>query len=103
VNPVAVGPVLIDVPEWMDRARCAGLSDDTFYPTAPRNGVRTAEAAAMERRAKYLCERCVVRVECLAFALQRREPHGIWGGLVPAERQQIIWWREECTQNGTTP
>jgi WhiB family redox-sensing transcriptional regulator len=31
-----------------------------------------------------------VRAECLAYALNIREPHGIWGGLTEAERRVLI-------------
>jgi WhiB family transcriptional regulator, redox-sensing transcriptional regulator len=31
-------------------------------------------------RARELCHRCPVRSACLASALQRREPWGVWGG-----------------------
>lgn len=30
--------------------------------------------------AKSLCQECPVRLECLAGALERREPWGVWGG-----------------------
>jgi WhiB family transcriptional regulator, redox-sensing transcriptional regulator len=30
--------------------------------------------------AKSLCADCPVRIECLAGALERREPWGVWGG-----------------------
>jgi WhiB family transcriptional regulator, redox-sensing transcriptional regulator len=30
--------------------------------------------------AKTLCQTCPVRRECLAGALERREPWGVWGG-----------------------
>lgn len=32
------------------------------------------------RRAKALCAICPVKSACLAGALLRREPHGVWGG-----------------------
>ena len=32
------------------------------------------------RRAQELCDHCQVRLACLAGALQRREPWGVWGG-----------------------
>ena len=32
------------------------------------------------RRAKALCAGCPVRSACLAGALQRAEPWGVWGG-----------------------
>ena len=31
-------------------------------------------------QAKSLCRRCPVRVACLAGALERGEPWGVWGG-----------------------
>lgn len=32
------------------------------------------------QRAKSHCQPCPVRLACLAGALERREPHGVWGG-----------------------
>jgi WhiB family transcriptional regulator, redox-sensing transcriptional regulator len=32
------------------------------------------------RRAKALCAACPIRSACLAGALERGEPHGVWGG-----------------------
>ncbi|MGY1633055.1 WhiB family transcriptional regulator [Geodermatophilus sp. SYSU D01186] len=34
------------------------------------------------------CYRCPVREACAAYAIAARENDGIWGGLLPAERQQ---------------
>ena len=39
-----------------------------------------AEAPDDVRRAKALCSTCPVQSACLAGALQRAEPHGVWGG-----------------------
>ncbi|EHR59791.1 WhiB family transcriptional regulator [Saccharomonospora cyanea] len=39
-----------------------------------------AETPADLERAKYLCGDCPVRASCLAGALARREPWGVWGG-----------------------
>ena len=39
-----------------------------------------AEAPEHLLRAKALCQYCPVRSSCLAGALQRREPWGVWGG-----------------------
>ena len=43
---------------------------DLFFAESP------AELAA----AKRLCASCPVRDLCLAGALERREPYGVWGG-----------------------
>ncbi len=39
-----------------------------------------AEAPADVEAAKALCAPCPVREACLAGALERREPWGVWGG-----------------------
>lgn len=39
-----------------------------------------AESPADLERAKLLCEPCPVRAKCLALALERQEPWGVWGG-----------------------
>ena len=39
-----------------------------------------AESPSDVELAKALCQDCPVRTECLAGALERREPWGVWGG-----------------------
>jgi WhiB family redox-sensing transcriptional regulator len=39
-----------------------------------------AEAPADVEQAKALCRGCRARISCLAGALERREPWGVWGG-----------------------
>ncbi len=39
-----------------------------------------AESPADVEMAKALCQNCPVQAECLAGALERREPWGVWGG-----------------------
>jgi WhiB family redox-sensing transcriptional regulator len=39
-----------------------------------------AESPADVERAKALCVGCPVQESCLAGALERREPWGVWGG-----------------------
>lgn len=40
-------------------------------------------------RAKTLCEGCPIRRQCLAAALDRAEPWGVWGGEI-LERGSIV-------------
>lgn len=70
-----------------DAAGLGGLLD-----AAPRAGLALpcreaedadlwfAEAPAELERAKNLCDDCPVKAECLAGALRRGEPWGVWGG-----------------------
>jgi len=64
---------------------------DTLLDATPRAGLSLpcrrseadlwfAEAPADLERAKLLCRPCPVRAECLAGALRREEPWGVWGG-----------------------
>lgn len=48
-----------------------------------------ADAPADLERAKTLCVGCPVRRQCLAAALERAEPWGVWGGEI-FERGSIV-------------
>ncbi|MEV0649747.1 WhiB family transcriptional regulator [Phytomonospora sp. NPDC050363] len=48
-----------------------------------------AETPTELEYAKSLCGDCPVRVECLAGALERQEPWGVWGGEI-FERGVIV-------------
>jgi WhiB family redox-sensing transcriptional regulator len=48
-----------------------------------------AEAPTELELAKSLCGECPVRVECLASALERQEPWGVWGGEI-FERGAVV-------------
>ncbi len=66
-----------------DQHRSAGNLDwlDAEVPCATGDGelwfAETPEGVAQAQR---LCAGCQLRVSCLAGALQRREPWGVWGG-----------------------
>ncbi|MBW0013779.1 WhiB family transcriptional regulator [Mycobacterium sp.] len=51
-----------------------------------------AEAPAELERAKRLCASCPIRRQCLAAALQRAEPWGVWGGEI-FERGSIVGYK----------
>ena len=40
--------------------------------------------------AARLCAGCPALTECRDYALAAREPHGVWGGLIPAERSRLV-------------
>lgn len=71
--------------EWRERAACL------TYPAVLFFGLDDSETP-VERRiredeAKRICSTCDVRSECLDYALQTKEPYGIWGGLTELERK----------------
>jgi WhiB family transcriptional regulator, redox-sensing transcriptional regulator len=64
---------------WQERANCLGVDPDLFFP----------ERGASTREAKEVCRGCVVRVDCLEYALANAEKFGIWGGMSERERRRI--------------
>lgn len=73
---------------WQERAACRGPQSAAFFP--PAQIERKDEREAREQRAKSICAICPVRRPCLDYAVQIREPHGIWGGLNELERKQLL-------------
>lgn len=49
---------------------CQDVDPDLFFADTPLE----------VERAKQVCLDCPLRTECLAGALRRAEPHGVWGG-----------------------
>ncbi len=73
---------------WQARAACRGPQAAAFFP--PAHAERKEEKVSREARAKSICGTCVVRRDCLDYAIRIREPHGIWGGLNEIERKQLL-------------
>jgi len=73
---------------WQHRGACRGPQSAVFFP--PAQFERKVDRLERERRAKAICADCVVRRECLGYALEIREPHGIWGGLNENERREML-------------
>lgn len=65
--------------EWADLANCRGVDPGLFFP---ERGEPTAEA-------KAVCAGCVVRADCLDYALVNGEKHGVWGGKSERERRGL--------------
>ena len=72
---------------WTDRAACRDADPDLFFPVTED---RTRRAiAAQVARAKTVCARCPVWSQCLSYAVETRQDHGIWGGLTASERRRL--------------
>jgi WhiB family redox-sensing transcriptional regulator len=68
-----------DDQSWQASANCLGVDPDLFFP----------ERGASTREAKEVCRGCVVKDECLEYALRNGEKFGIWGGMSERERRRI--------------
>ena len=73
---------------WQHYAACRGADASHFF--APNYFEKRSQKQAREAVAKALCARCPVRVDCLEYALEIRETHGIWGGLNEMERRAVL-------------
>ena len=78
----------MDDVSWRVYGECRGDNAVHFFP--PAHFERKHEKDARESRARALCAACRVRAECLDYALEVREPHGIWGGLNELERRRLL-------------
>lgn len=65
---------------WAQQAKCKGQAPDQFF-------VRGSQQA---RKALRLCSRCVVREECLEYAIAEGMDYGIWGGLTERQRRAHV-------------
>jgi WhiB family redox-sensing transcriptional regulator len=65
--PTGFDPLSKDCPEDLP---CRVGDSELWFAESPRD----------LERAKALCQDCPARAMCLAAALQRREPWGVWGG-----------------------
>ena len=73
---------------WQPVALCRGNHSHLFFP--PSTTERKDERERREARAKSICRVCPVKKPCLEYAMEIREPYGIWGGLTEAERRTIL-------------
>ena len=75
---ISVLDTYTDGPSWVDRDNsaeqlpCRREDPELFFAESPRD----------TELAKAICRGCPLRAECLAGALERHEPWGVWGGEV---------------------
>ena len=66
-------------PAWTERALCAQVGTDIFYP----------EAGSSAAEAKSVCAKCPVRNACLNYAVRTGERYGVWGGTTEQQRRRL--------------
>ncbi len=69
---------------WMNVGACREAEPELFFPVSSA-GPALAQVAA----AKAVCARCQVREDCLQYALETAQDHGVWGGLSEDERRSV--------------
>jgi WhiB family transcriptional regulator, redox-sensing transcriptional regulator len=67
---------------WETRAACNGDDPEKWFPNHTYLTQQTWDALE-------ICDWCPVRIECLKTALSHKLEHGIWGGLLPGQRQRL--------------
>ena len=90
---------------WVYDARCRGKDETTLIFFPPRD---KEQYKVLATQAKAICfgetrqSPCPVREECLWDAVERDEPHGIWGGLSHRERNALIRkWKKKYKKKMT--
>lgn len=76
---------LTQKPAWMRDALCLEYPARWWFVNIHESG----------KRAKDVCCRCLVREECLAFAIEHSEKYGLWAGF---DHHDFARWRRyrEC-------
>lgn len=72
--------------DWMEQANCLGARPDFFFPSDLAGVIAAQE----------ICARCVVKQQCLDYALDNKIGHGIWGGASERDRRGILRARREA-------
>lgn len=65
--------------DWMTDALCAETDPNAFF----------VDKGGSTRTAKTICRSCIVRAECLDYALRNDERFGVYGGLSARERARL--------------
>lgn len=61
---------------WRSHAACRSKSVNDFFNSQWQTAVK-------------ICEVCVVKTQCLEFALRNEIPNGVWGGKTPQARKAM--------------
>ncbi len=69
--------------EWQKDALCSQIDPEMWFPED--HGPSPA---------KRLCGECLVKQECLDYAIENNEMHGIWGGMTRKERRKLALKRQ---------
>ncbi len=70
--------------DWRHQAACLNEDPELFFPIG-----NTGPALLQIEEAKQVCRRCEVVDQCLGWALDAGQDHGVWGGMGEDERRSL--------------
>ena len=70
--------------DWRSRAACLDKDPELFFPVG-----NTGPALQQIEDAKKICQSCTVKDQCLNWALDAGQDHGVWGGMSEDERRAM--------------
>lgn len=70
--------------DWRHEAVCRDEDPELFFPVGS-----SGPALAQIARAKVVCNRCPVTLQCLHWAIETGQDAGVWGGMSEEERRTL--------------
>ncbi len=70
--------------DWRDLAACRDSEPALFFPVGTTGPAVEQIAAAVE-----ICMSCLVREDCLQYALETNQESGVWGGYPEDDRRRL--------------
>jgi WhiB family redox-sensing transcriptional regulator len=70
--------------DWRHNAVCREEDPELFFPIG-----NTGPSLLQIEEAKAVCRRCPVMDQCLQWAFESGQDHGVWGGLSEDERRAM--------------
>lgn len=79
--------MIMDRPDWQEKASCRGVPSDVFFPDNPGG------QDSVYRQALQFCQQCEVTTQCLEYAMSYEQGQkcrfGMFGGKTPRERYAL--------------
>ena len=69
--------------DWRDLAACRDSDASLFFPVGT-----TGPAVQQTENAVAICNTCVVKEDCLQYALETNQESGVWGGYAEDDRRR---------------
>jgi WhiB family redox-sensing transcriptional regulator len=83
----------LDQEAWMEEGSCVYANTELFFPVGS-----SMKAIKQSNEAKAICNECVVKIDCLEYAIRTNQDSGVWGGTTEEERKSL---RREYRKNGS--